>query len=270
MKISDYIIMSDVDGTLLPYGGEMPRRNIEALERFVAKGGKFGIATGRSKELIEEFVSDLPVNAPCIVHNGGGIYDFNNGEFLMRKFLPESAKNDVKTICEDVPDASVMVVADSDYYQILNESPLKKFSEVHNKLIKEAEIDTLTSPWYKVLFLISETKSASFDKYIASKSFKGIRFVYTNPMMVELLPAGTSKGSALNELARLGHIERERVAAVGDYYNDLEMIEFAAVGAATAEAPEDIKSKAKFVTGPCNGGAVADLVEYLESIASRE
>lgn len=267
MKISDYIIVSDVDGTLLPYGCEIPRRNIEALERFVAKGGKFSIATGRSKELTEEFVKTLPVNAPCVLYNGGGLYDFDKDEFLMRMFLPESAKNDVETIKKAVPNASVLVISDSSYYHVTHEIPFANFSEAHKKHTKEAYISSLSSQWYKVLFSLSEEEAPMLDDYLAGTSFEGIRFVRTNSTLMELLPAGSTKGFALEKLVELGHFKRETVAAIGDYYNDVEMIEFAAVGAATAEAPADVKAKAGFVTGPCDGGAVADLVEYLESIA---
>lgn len=269
MKISDYILISDVDGTLLPYGGEIPRRNFEALERFTANGGKFGIATGRSKELTEEFVKTMPVNAPCVLYNGGGLYDFDKGEFLMQMFLPESAKLDVEAIRKAVPNASVLVISDNHYYHVSQEIPFAfaNFTETHKKYIEEAYITTLNSPWYKVLFSLSEKESPAFDEYLSSTSFEGIRFVRTNPTLVELLPAGSTKGFALEKLVELGHFKRDGIAAIGDYYNDIEMIEFAAVGAATAEAPDDIKAKAQFVTGPCTEGAVADLVEYIESIA---
>lgn len=266
MKISDYIIISDVDGTLLPYGGEIPRRNIEALERFTAKGGKFSIATGRSRELTEEFVKTLPVNAPCVLYNGGGLYDYDKKEFYMQMFLPESAKKDVETICKDMPGASVLVIADSSYYHVSQEIPfaLANFTDTHRMYMKEALINSITSQWYKVLFSTSEEDTPVLDKYIAGSNFNGIRFVRTNPTLLELLPAAANKGFAIEKLVELGLFKREGIAAVGDFYNDVEMIEYAAIGAATAEAPDDVKAKADFITGPCDNGAVADLVEYIE------
>lgn len=267
LKISDYIIVSDVDGTLLPYGSEIPRRNFEALERFVAKGGSFSIATGRSKELTEEFVKALPVNAPCVLYNGGALYDYNTQKFLMREFLPESAKADVETISRDNPHIAVLVISDSSYYHVTHEIPFANFAETHKGFFKEGYLEQVKLPWFKALFSVSVEESPEFDAYLASRSFEGIRFVRTNPTLVELLPETSTKGFALSKLVELGIFKRECMAAIGDFYNDIEMIEYAAIGAATAEAPDDIKAMAQLVTGPCTRGAVADLVEYIESIA---
>lgn len=267
MKLSDYIIMSDVDGTLLSHEGHIPQRNIDALKRFAAKGGRFGIATGRAKEVIGDFVKVLPVNAPCVIHNGGGIYDYAQGKYLLETFLPDSAKAAVKSICKEFPDSSALVIAGEHYYQIQSGGPLPKLSEAHSKVLRYAEIDKIVPAWYKVVFWLEESRVDAFNQYVADANFADVRFVYTSKIMPELLPAGSSKGDALQRMERLGFLKRECLAAVGDFYNDIEMLEFAAVGAATAEAPDAVKAKAKIVTGPCDGGAVADLVEYLERIA---
>ncbi len=267
MKISDYIIMSDVDGTLLPYGGKIPHRNIEALERFTAKGGKFGIATGRSKELTEEFVKTLPVNAPCVVYNGGGLYDYDKKEFLMQTFLPESAKSIVETIKNDFSDVAILVIADNTYYHVTHEIPFANFHKDQREFFKTLPLESVEQPWFKALYAVAEEKASEFDAYIASKNFEGVRFVRTNPILVEMLPKTSTKGYALEKLVSLGLFRQECIASIGDFYNDCEMIEYAAIGAATAEAPDDIKAIAQFVTGPATNGAVADLVEYLESIA---
>ncbi|MCL2034037.1 MAG: HAD family hydrolase, partial [Oscillospiraceae bacterium] len=60
--------------------------------------------------------------------------------------------------------------------------------------------------------------------------------------------------------------KRERIAAIGDYYNDLEMLEYAGVGATVEEALDEIKGACDFVAGKCEDGAVADFIEYLESM----
>lgn len=265
-KLSDYVIISDVDGTLLPYTGILPKRNIEALTRFTAKGGRFGIATGRSKELTEEFAKSLPVNAPCVVYNGGGLYDFTAQKFLMREYLPESAREILKQIRTDLPRTAVLVITEGNYYHVTREIPFTSFSDTHRKIFRDAAIEQLTQPWYKVLFAAAQDEVSDFFDYVNSQKFDGVRFVSTNATLIEMLPACSTKGYALSKLVELGVFERENIVAVGDYYNDVEMIEFAGIGAATREAPDELKAKADFITGPCEGGALADLLEYLERI----
>ena len=46
--LSDYLLISDIDGTLVNTKKEIPPRNIEAIAHFREMGGRFTIATGRS------------------------------------------------------------------------------------------------------------------------------------------------------------------------------------------------------------------------------
>ena len=67
------------------------------------------------------------------------------------------------------------------------------------------------------------------------------------------------------ELAKILNIKKGGIFAIGDYYNDVEMLQFADISGTTAQAPNDIKKLVNFVGGPCNKGAVADFIEYLKT-----
>jgi Cof subfamily protein (haloacid dehalogenase superfamily) len=269
LKISDFLIMSDVDGTLLPFGASgVPERNLEALRRFTGKGGRFGIATGRAKTSTEPFVRSLPVNAPCVIYNGGGLYDYDSQEFLMQIYLPEKIKEDIARLKEALPSVPIVVVCRDDYLHVNKDTTPEVFSVDRKKQFDSVPLDEIAAePWNKAVFLVPEDDSAAFDDYIAKQSYEGVRIVRTTGTLVELLPENSNKGAAIERLVALGYAKRECIAAIGDYYNDIEMIRLAGIGATTAEAPDDIKAEADFITGPSTGGAVADLVEYLESIA---
>jgi len=267
MKLGDYLLFSDVDGTLLPYvSGGVPQRNIEAIERFIEKGGRFGIATGRSRTSAEEFIKLLPVNAPCVILNGVGLYDYSAGEYLMKHFLPEEAKGYVKQIMADLPDVSALVVVDEDYYHLNPNVQFESFTSEYRKRFKGETAETMAVKWGKALFSGKSGPLEKLRKYIGAQDFKDVRFVETNETLIELLPHGLSKGSALEKLASIKGYKRENVAAIGDYYNDFEMLEYAGVSATVADAPDDIKAVCDYVAGKCEDGAVADFIEYLESI----
>lgn len=51
--------------------------------------------------------------------------------------------------------------------------------------------------------------------------------------------------------------------AIGDYDNDLGMLQAADCAASVADAPEYIRKQCNFVGGTCQNGAVADFIEYL-------
>lgn len=87
-KFDGVLLASDFDNTLLNTetarrtGAEVPevsRRNWEALEYFMAGGGRFAIATGRALAAFIKFADQVPMNAPGIVCNGAALYDFRRG-----------------------------------------------------------------------------------------------------------------------------------------------------------------------------------------------
>jgi len=77
-----YYLYCDLDGTLFDDEKCVSAENRAAIESFVSQGGRFGVATGRAPSIIGAIERDLPVNAPCILLNGAGLYDLTEKRFL--------------------------------------------------------------------------------------------------------------------------------------------------------------------------------------------
>lgn len=261
-RLSDFVIMSDVDGTLINADGQIPARNLAAVQRFTQAGGKFGIATGRSKELTRELAAAVGVNSVCVLYNGGALYDFAKEEFIMRIYLPDQARAYVAGIMQRFPDIGVMVVSNTEYYNVTQELD---FALHRERTVTRTDISCLTDSWYKVLFLIGDGQYDEFMRYCGAQAFEGVRVVGTNHRLMEMLPLESSKGYALEQLIERTELARENLVAIGDYFNDLEMIELAGIGATLNTSPEELQHIADLVVGDCENGAVADLIEYLEA-----
>lgn len=266
MKISDLVLLSDVDGTLLVHSENIPQRNIDALRRFTEGGGRFGIATGRSVLYAKDVAERVSVNFPCVVLNGGGIYDFLTGDYLMEVFLPEDAKAYLREIMDAFPGVRALVVDKDSYHDVTVEMSISQSSRqnLSNKHIRPGSIDSLTGAWYKAILLVDEGQDEALRGFVARRQYRGIRFVYTSHTMFEMIPEEVSKGAAIKELMRLKGLDARRLVAIGDYDNDLEMIRAAGLGVAVGDAPEHVRAQAQLVVGPGEIGAVADLIEYLE------
>lgn len=265
-RIGDYTIVSDMDGTLLGPDGRVPPRNRAAVERFVAAGGRFGIATGRSRGLMLELAQGLPINAPCVLYNGGVLYDFVRDRMLLELFLPPASRSYIETILAKMPDVGVLVISGDSYYQIQEEQAFAAFFETRAKAnYQRSSLEELTASWYKVLFQVTEERYGDFLAMAEAMAFPGVRFVGTNLTLIEMLPAASNKGAALEKLMELGLVERENLVAIGDFYNDQEMIELAGIGVTLNTSPADLQARADLVVGDCAHGAVADLIEHLEA-----
>ena len=85
----------------------------------------------------------------------------------------------------------------------------------------------------------------------------------SHPRIVEFSAAGGGKAPALRFLLEREGIPPEKLIAFGNAENDLEMLHLAAVGVATANAPEEVKAQADAVCKSCDEDGVAKYLKML-------
>jgi len=269
LKLSQTVIMSDVDGTLLHTGAKTTSsRNLEALNRYTSRGGRLAIATGRSLVLTRHLAEALPVNFPCIIFNGGGIYDFQKDEYLSQIYLPKEVPSTeyARQIRAAFPDCGTIFINAAGYFDIDGISRRDYFDRYPNPKLETTRFDDLgDGSYFKVVFLYPPDRAKLIYEYAQSQPFGGVRFVFSDNYMLEMLPANSSKGAAMAILAELAGVSRENMIAIGDYFNDFEMIEYAGIGVTLSDAPEEIKAVAQMIVCPCVQDSLADLIERLEA-----
>lgn len=262
MELKNLLLISDIDGTLIDENYQIPARNREAIEKLEKAGGGFAIATGRSWESVEKCIQGLPVNRPCVLANGGVIFDMEKRQPVWFQALPEKAKEYTQCIMEAFPQAGIEVFTASDVWILRqNEITLAHMTHegLHFQLVSEEEI---REPWCKVL--VASPEQDALKEFCDRTPHEGMRFVASSDRYWEMLPEQADKGTGIQKLAELCGIPMESVAAIGDYYNDLEMLQTAGITAVPQNGPEEIQKLADVVTCHCNDGAVADFIEYLE------
>ena len=86
--LSDILVVSDVDNTLLTSAQGIPGCNIETIKLFNSLGGRFTLATGRSMQSLKKYENDIELSAPAILYNGGVIYDYADKKVVCFCALP--------------------------------------------------------------------------------------------------------------------------------------------------------------------------------------
>jgi hypothetical protein len=76
----------------------------------------------------------------------------------------------------------------------------------------------------------------------------GLRIIRSGDFFIDIMQPEVNKGKALKVLADSMHIPAEQIIAIGNYYNDIEMIQFAGLGVAMENSPDAVKEAADFVT----------------------
>ena len=91
---SDWLVVSDIDGTLNNKLRKTPEKNIAAIDRFVHElSGNFTLASARGVQSLRPHYKKLPnLKTPAIVLNGAGIYDFSKEKTINNEVNPIEEK----------------------------------------------------------------------------------------------------------------------------------------------------------------------------------
>lgn len=264
------ILLSDIDGTLLE-SGIIPERNIEKIEYFIKEGGCFSVATGRSVKGLSIVVNAFKGLSPSIVANGCMIYDYSKKQVLYEKNLPRSDYHFVGDVLKSDLSCGIEVHAGERVFtvsQTAESDDHQRDQGLETSVISFKKACEYS--WNKVVFLLNSADDYFKIHSLVDDDNKQSCFVDTCTFIdgtkrnyLEQVPLNVSKQAAIEELCKILNIENGKRFAIGDYYNDVKMLENADISATTSESPDEIKNISDFVGGSCKDGAVADFIDYL-------
>ena len=266
---SKWLLVSDIDGTLNTKSFKLPENNKIAIKEFVNNGGNFTLCSGRNLQSLSIHYNRLGINTPAIFLNGAGIYDFKNKEMIYQNFISSEGEKIILDVLKKYKLAQLTVfTADKILLatrKCIYGRVISKMDKLDCELYKKIS-DLPRGVWGKVSFfgtkgLINKLKDV-FSNDDNSKLFECFK---TSPYTLEVVRKGVNKGAAVLKLAELLNIEKSNTAAIGDYYNDVEMLKRLAHPVCCGQAPDDIKEISEYVACHCNDGAVADFIDYIKT-----
>ena len=275
-KFDGVLLASDFDNTLLYTEDSLrtgapvpplPERNREALECFMAQGGRFAIATGRALPAFLRHAGDVPMNAPGVVCNGAAIYDFEKGEYLDAALLDDQARQRGQAVLDRFPSVAVEAYHIDNVIHVVRPNAISRQHEhmTHVSLTEAPSLPEVPLPLGKLLF---EADHETLEGVLAFLTEQGwaedYELIFSVSHLLEMTIKGASKGGMIRRLAaRLG-ISMEHVYCAGDEANDLSMLQAAAEGFAPANASAAVRESGVTVVCDAREGAIADVVAILD------
>lgn len=265
--LSHWLIASDIDGTINDKGRRLVKRNYDAIHKYINEyGGNFTLASGRSPDSMRKHFKRLDIpDGKAIVINGAGIYDFAEEKMIWTSPLNEKCIDLIRKAAKKYPTISFQVISDKVVYifrPTLSSRILAINAQYPIKYFYSFEAIPKDN-WYKVIFTGLPPALKLIDKYIVSMSDTTENLMFSSAWSYEIVNEDTNKGKAVLKLAEILGLDKENTAAIGDYFNDYEMLKTVAFPACCGQAPKEMKKISKLVTCHCNHGAVADLIEYM-------
>lgn len=264
MELKDILIVSDLDGTLIGANAKIPQRNLDALERFKKNGGNFAIATGRSVVSGALYYDSLAPNAPSVLLNGSVIYDFQTKTCIREIGLPKQAIDYLNIIAERFPKVGFEIFANDRVFCGRNNSYITAHIEREQFYCPACHPEEISQTWCKILFAADPEIIDKAQQFTREFVHPGVVFVKSADFYMEMLPEHADKGTGIEKLSEITGIAIQNIYAIGDYYNDEQMLKTAGKAVVPSNAPDDIKALADLVVCSCEEGAVADLIEYIE------
>lgn len=262
--ISDILVVSDLDNTLLTAKGGIPQFNIDMIKAFQQTGGRFTVATGRSVESVERYLHQMKLNAPAITYNGGVIFDFEKNLALTTSFLPDSAKTAFELIRKQFPRIGCEIMCDNFRIYLIKENNYTYWHLKDEQLsYVNCDYHNIKNNWIKVLFADENSKLLKLKEFCEQLPFDDIEFVMTNDIYFEMMPKNITKGKALKQLCQLTGTDISNTIAIGDYYNDIEILQQAGLSVCVENAPEEIKKMCSITVPSCVDGGVGRLLEQI-------
>jgi len=263
------LLALDLDGTLTNSKKEITPPTLLAIEETIRRGVKIILASGRPVLGIKKIAQILNLyekGGYIIAYNGGQIIDCLTNKVIFERLLPINCYNEICElarefgVCALTYDEHGVVAESDDTAYVIKEAynnsiPIRKVARIENEI---------TPPVVKFM-IVGEPEKISTALDEAQKRFKGrINVFLSEPYFMELTSPGIEKKSALKFLIEHLGIQREELTAIGDGLNDIPMLEFAGYAVAMANAYDEVKKIADYITLSNEEDGIADFLLKLE------
>jgi Cof subfamily protein (haloacid dehalogenase superfamily) len=250
----------DVDGTLVDGTNALSPAVRDAVLALADAGVAIVVATGRAMPGTMEVVDRLGLqDGTAVTSNGAIVIGYHPVEVLHS--VTFDASEAVRRVLERIPDALVAVEEIGVGYRVNQPFPE---GEVSGQITVEHVDALIAEPVTRVVIRAPEHDAKEFAEVVEGLGLTETNYYIGYTSWLDLAPQGVSKASGLEIVCTKLGVSQADVLAVGDGFNDVEMLEWAGRGVAMGQAPEHVQAAADAVTGTvADDGLAAELARYL-------
>lgn len=245
------LLALDVDGTLLDDHHQLSALTAEALRSLSEQGTEIVLCTGRSPTNAVPYLREIGLEGIMITHNGAATVESrtmsvtHQHSFTLEQISPFIHYCRQHRIHFDICTPFHL------YVEQLTPNEQTMYTNFMLEPVVQSDLTVFSEPMVKFTLFGQKEKVDEVEEEWKTWTSE-LRIIRSHLFFIDIMHPLASKGFALRKLAEQRGVERKHIAAIGNYYNDLDMIEFAGLGIAMDNSPEDIKRKADAVTASNN------------------
>ncbi len=270
------LIAIDIDGTLLDTKVQLSEENRAALRRAHEAGIEIVLGTGRRHNFALPIAQSLGFDL-WLISSNGAVTRSIRGELFHQDLLPLQTALKLCRLMHDYHDYMVLTFDREGLGAIVCENHQRLYGVIQRWMEKNSPYIEFISPIEKALVtdpiqamfcgpielskaMLQKLESSDFRQHF---TLLRTQYDYRDLCIIDLLNAGCSKGHALERWCNYRGIDRSEVMAIGDNYNDIEMLTFAGHPVIMQNASEDLKQNGWTVTLHCDEHGVAAAIEQV-------
>lgn len=268
------LLVSDLDGTLLNSAKAVSERTVSVLNRFVADGGMFSVATARMAYGCDQLVADLDLRLPGVVMNGAAIYSFAEGKYLEVQSMSAVATDQVAAAVAEAGAGAFVYAVEGDRIRLGCSREADLAYEQYNSTRARATVGELVvlglENWDQLGEMVYLAVVGSQAQLVAvQKSLADVpdlvahpyHNVYTGTECLEYSSGAGGKEAAVLRLKEL--VGADQLIVFGDNHNDLGMMRLADRSFAPAgSAPEALRIADEIVPSNDEDGVAEAVLRY--------
>ncbi len=264
------LIALDIDGTLIGDDLVIGTDTRAAVRAALARGVPISIVTGRMVSSAMRFARELGLTGPIVGYQGGLIRAMPEagsarlGRLLKHTPIQAATAQEIVRWTRDqgldphVNHLERFILRADDP----NADDYSAFMGARAELVPDLA-ESIHHPVTKVL-AVGEPPRPTELAPLARARFAGLADVtISHPRFLEFVAPGVSKGQAIRYLARRLRVRLGATLAIGDQWNDLEMLAEVGHGAAMPSAPTEVRAVARYIAPPLAEEGVARMIEAL-------
>jgi Cof subfamily protein (haloacid dehalogenase superfamily) len=264
------LIALDIDGTIIGDDHEVTSRTLKVVRAAMGRDVAVSLVTGRMVSSAMRFARELELTGPVVGYQGGLIRAIPEpdsrrlGKLLLHTPLPAEAARRILTwtrargLDPHVNHLERFILRADDP----RADDYSSFMGAKAELVPDL-IEAITHPVTKIL-AVGEPPLPVEVAPAARAEFAGLADVtISHPRFLEFVAPGVSKGRAVRWLARRLRIPLGATLAIGDQWNDFEMIAEVGHGTAMPSAPAEVRAAARYVARPLEEDGAARMIEDL-------
>lgn len=268
------LIAIDIDGTLLSPKFHISETDLSTLRRAHAQGVEVILVTGRRHAFALPIAQQLGFDL-WLISSNGAVTRSLAGETFHRDLLPEPTCRKLVGQMQEFRGQAVLTFDSNGPGTIVVERLDKLEASIQRWLEKNMQYiqfvvpieDALTTDPVQAMFcgpvadmqrVLRALDSCGLPITVLRTEYPG-----RDLSIIDVLNAGCSKGHALERWANYRGITREQVMAIGDNYNDIEMLAFAGHPFIMGNASEELRGRGWKLTRSNAESGVAAAIEHV-------